>query len=76
MAAGSLASSPTFMGSVCAAVKPLAIMLCADRVRPNRKHAFKDALTQAGSPDNRGQERDFAVRGSVLVMSSIMTRAC
>jgi hypothetical protein len=29
---------------------PLALMLSADRV-PNRKHAFDDALTQAGSPD-------------------------
>jgi hypothetical protein len=27
---------------------PLAIMLCAE---PNRKHAFKDGMTQAGSPD-------------------------
>jgi len=79
-------------GLFCAAVKPLAIMLCADRERrrlgknflsccsigrvrscvrpvlcggeaaghnalrgsgPNQKHAFKDALTQTGSPDLR-----------------------
>jgi hypothetical protein len=33
-----------------AAQLPLALMLSADRV-PNRKHAFDDALTQAGSPD-------------------------
>src|SRR5262249_50953415 len=33
-------------------LKPLAIMRCAGS-GPNRKHAFKDALTQTGSPDPR-----------------------
>src|SRR5215475_22980 len=42
------------MGSVCAAVKPLAIMLCADRVPSVSVSAhFKSAMTQAGSPDPR-----------------------
>src|SRR5262249_23632911 len=38
--------------SICAAVKPLAIMLCADRVPIVRAH-FKSAMTQTGSPDPR-----------------------
>src|SRR5262249_47628120 len=37
---------------VCAAVKPLAIMLCADRVPIVSTH-FKSAMTQTGSPDPR-----------------------
>jgi hypothetical protein len=37
---------------VCATVKPLAIMLCADRVPIVRAH-FKSAMTQTGSPDPR-----------------------
>ena len=37
---------------VCAAVKPLAIMLCADRVPIVSAH-FKSAMTQTGSPDPR-----------------------
>src|SRR5262249_13430720 len=36
----------------CAAVKPLAIMLCADRVPIVSAH-FKSAMTQTGSPDPR-----------------------
>src|SRR5262249_11722635 len=37
---------------VCAAVKPLAIMLCADRVPIVSAH-FKSAMTQTGSPGPR-----------------------
>ena len=37
---------------VCAAVKPLAIMLCADRVKIVSAH-FKSAMTQTGSADPR-----------------------